>query len=70
MFYIYIPPKDSSYVVNRKNNISLFDQLEQEISIFGQDNCIIMGDLNSHIKDNDLDYIENDTSLMDILPVS
>lgn len=66
--FVYIPPKDSNYVTRKGNSPSVFEVIENDLVQYGEDNCFIMGDFNSHIKDSDFDFIADDMSLIDILP--
>ena len=63
MCFVYIPPANSSYAIRTDLNNDIFDNIEKSISEFSKrGEVMIMGDLNAHINENDLDFIMHDTN--------
>ncbi|CAG2193381.1 unnamed protein product [Mytilus edulis] len=71
--FAYNSPIQSSYSKSLKSELTTLEKIEQDLSKFSNSGeTIIMGDLNAHINENDLDFISSDhvKSLQDILPNS
>lgn len=71
--FIYIPPSNSSYTLRTGCDKQIFEKLDHDVSKYScHGDIIIMGDLNSHINKNELDFITNevDDNLDDFLPVN
>ena len=69
--FIYIPPANSTYTLRTGIDKDIFENLEKNISYFGnKGEIILMGDMNAHIDKNDHDFIQMDSNdpLIDDLP--
>ena len=61
--FAYIPPANSSYTIRTGLNKDIFDNMEESIGRFSKEgDVIIMGDLNAHINESELDFILYDTN--------
>ena len=61
--FAYIPPANSSYTIRTGLNKDIFDNMEESISRYSKKgDVIIMGDLNAHINESELDFILHDAN--------
>ncbi|CAG2246560.1 unnamed protein product [Mytilus edulis] len=59
--YIYISPANSSYTVRTNCDKQLFDKLYNDVAKYGTSREImLLGDLNAHVKCDELDFITNE----------
>ena len=67
----YISPKESTFSKCNNENLSVLENIEQDLARFSAEGeAIIIGDLNANINPSQKDYVESDSLFKDGLPSS
>ena len=71
MCLCYISTKESTFSKRNNENLSVLENIEQDISRLSTEGAaIIIGGLNAHINPSKKDYVESDSLFQDALPSS